>query len=1117
MIQFVAAKFINWHYIQESAILPMSGSIFITGLNKAGKSTLLDALQFAALVQTDGFNQAANNDTSKRTPDRRDLISYGRGMITMTHDEDGKAEKKSFLRTSVTTSHVIIQMRDNTEKKDILLGASLEFGDYAVNPNKCKRVWWLAKGRKISDVNFFKTVNGGRAVLTVAELEKQFPMDKYETQRDIKCVLSYLFGLTRNRLGDVSAFDSWVKVMHSSIFCDTNQMSDMNRFLKDYVFPEHKVSLEHLNEAIETLQQFRSQLDQMKENLAILHSIEETYKLYQERERDILNSELRQKLLTYNVNQEAMKRYQLTIDTNNPKIASIGQELSDLDQKLEQVNQRIGKLSASMSVRDDIQRELAQVERDLISLTRQRKALQEGADKAWNFITSIDKLLGRRLKDLPVINEMRGESCTADIQAVAAASTGLEQYSEEFHALKQREQQEAQDISSQLADVKRTIQRLERQELGEAKHREVKRIISEAFQAAGIQGQPVFFCELLEWVDTDFQMAIESHLGQDRFNIFVPPNGYNAAVKAYKDYTKTHPECYGVKIVDTRYYVTVRRPAKEGSLATALTTTRSDAKFYLDDRFGNIMLVDDAANPPDKGVTSIDRNGMRYSGNTYTKMRPVQDMLIGQKAIKALLRKKKEEEQKLQKRQEQSSHRMAAITTLSSILRPVDQFRTTCADIYTQIQRIPVLMKQKQEKERELAEQDKKPEAAQIKAAEQERTDLSRQRKEKQKEQTDLQMEVKRATDSISACQANMARIDTASLEQAHPQEYAEAKVYADKNMYRHQQAAKELEDSREKNLTYLRQNEVEIHSLEEQYARLSEGDWSTGGIADVQEYLDEHKRLARSEWPNLQNKVITAQESLNQTFKRNVLHEMHAAFMEMAHTINNLNFILSKKPLNDTIFEFCKPVARAGKEAIFQMIKSENNTTDSGAQESIFANNMDSEFAEAQEEFFQELAACTTEKEKAEILDYRRYCKFRILKKSVSDPTKKADLAETFGINSGSENQVPCYIILAAALINRYNQGSHYMIDRSESIRLMMIDEAFNNMDEKNTKDLVRFLSQDLGLQLIIAAPSDKIDRLGVSANNVWMVQSNEQLHQRQVMAFSFYEYEQRGKSDNA
>ena len=111
----------------------------------------------------------------------------------------------------------------------------------------------------------------------------------------------------------------------------------------------------------------------------------------------------------------------------------------------------------------------------------------------------------------------------------------------------------------------------------------------------------------------------------------------------------------------------------------------------------------------------------------------------------------------------------------------------------------------------------------------------------------------------------------------------------------------------------------------------------------------------------------------------------------------------------------------------------------------------------------------------------------------------------------------MPCYIILAAALINRYNQGSHYMIDRSESIRLMMIDEAFNNMDEKNTKDLVRFLSQDLGLQLIIAAPSDKIDRLGVSANNVWMVQSNEQLHQRQVMAFSFYEYEQRGKSDNA
>lgn len=1113
MIEFIAAKFINWHYLQESAVLPMAGGVFITGSNRAGKSTLLDALQFAALVQTDGFNQAANNDSSKRTRGHRSLIGYGRALVTMSDETDDFAGGDEYVRTGQTVSHVVIELYDNREKKSILLGASLEFGDYAVNPQKCNRIWWLAYGQKINTVNFFKETEKGKVVLTVKELSDQFPLRRYEKQQEIKSDLSFLFGLTKKRTGDPAAFDSWVRVMHSALLCDTKKMGDMDAFLTEYVFPEHKVDVSHLDESISTLQQFKSQLHQMETNLAMLREIKDTYLLYLDREKDIVSSTLKQQLLNYFDWQREIDQKKDTIRAIEPKITVVGQELQKLDQQIAEVNQRIGKLRASMSARDDIKRELDRLSAERKQLERQRSELQAGADKAWKFVTSINDLLGRRLKDLPAINELRSQGGAPTEQGVAAAVTGLENYSETYRTLKSEEAKRNTDLREQLAQVTGEISRLERRELGQDKHREVKRVISEAFQSAGIHDRPTFFCELLEWKDKEFQASIEAHLGQDRFNLFVSPKGYLTAAKAYREYVKTHPDCYGIKIVDTRYYAVSRRTAEENSLASALKAENDFAQRYLDDRFGRVMLVDDASDPPDKSRTSIDKDGMRYSGNTYTRMRPVQDMLIGQKAQADLLRKKKALAQKLQREQEKCLSRIKAIQSISSLLGTVDWFRINCTSVYANIQRIPGLLQQEQQKEHLLEEQDKKPEAVQIKDAEKELEGYSAQKQAKQQEQSNLQRQLDMAQNVIAQRQSEITQIDPSVMQQKYPQEYAAAEVYAKKNLYRHQLAAKDLQAEQEKAKAYLQKNASHIQELQEQYLRFSERDWETGGVSDISAYLEEYEHLERSGWPNLQSKTIEAEKNLNQTFRRNVLNEMHSAYLTMRHTIQNLNYILRKNALNDTIFEFCEPVAEPGKEAIFQMIKSENNAEDSGAQESIFATNMDNEFAETREEFFRELGACTTDKEKAAVLDYRRYCRFRILKRSASDPSKKADLADTYGTNSGSENQVPCYIILAAALINRYNQESRLsFVDKSDTIRLMMIDEAFNNMDEKNTKDLVRFLGHDLGLQLVIAAPSDKIDRLGENVNHIWLVQGDEHLRQRVVRQFSFHEYQDRG-----
>jgi hypothetical protein len=99
------------------------------------------------------------------------------------------------------------------------------------------------------------------------------------------------------------------------------------------------------------------------------------------------------------------------------------------------------------------------------------------------------------------------------------------------------------------------------------------------------------------------------------------------------------------------------------------------------------------------------------------------------------------------------------------------------------------------------------------------------------------------------------------------------------------------------------------------------------------------------------------------------------------------------------------------------------------------------------------------------DIADYRNYRQYDIRK--YSEDGREASLARmaTF---SGGELMTPAYLVRAAVLAQAFRQ-----FDRSASLKLMMIDEAFDKMDEARTAAVMRYLNENLGLQLIVAMPS--------------------------------------------
>ena len=80
----------------------------------------------------------------------------------------------------------------------------------------------------------------------------------------------------------------------------------------------------------------------------------------------------------------------------------------------------------------------------------------------------------------------------------------------------------------------------------------------------------------------------------------------------------------------------------------------------------------------------------------------------------------------------------------------------------------------------------------------------------------------------------------------------------------------------------------------------------------------------------------------------------------------------------------------------------------------------------------------------------------------------------------SGGETQTPYYVAIAASFTQLYSVG--------ETIRVIMLDEAFDKMDEERIQKMLEFFrSQDF--QVILAAPTSRLELIGEQSDNIIMI----------------------------
>ncbi|WP_333294644.1 ATP-binding protein [Microcoleus sp. CZ3-B4] len=111
-------------------------------------------------------------------------------------------------------------------------------------------------------------------------------------------------------------------------------------------------------------------------------------------------------------------------------------------------------------------------------------------------------------------------------------------------------------------------------------------------------------------------------------------------------------------------------------------------------------------------------------------------------------------------------------------------------------------------------------------------------------------------------------------------------------------------------------------------------------------------------------------------------------------------------------------------------------------------------------------------EKWTARVTDVRNWLNFSVSVKNKTDDTEKEYHSDSSG-KSGGQKAKLAYTILASAIA--YQFGLVQDKTKSESFRLVVIDEAFSKSDEANARYAMNLFKQ-LNLQLLVVTPKDKI-----------------------------------------
>ena len=279
---------------------------------------------------------------------------------------------------------------------------------------------------------------------------------------------------------------------------------------------------------------------------------------------------------------------------------------------------------------------------------------------------------------------------------------------------------------------------------------------------------------------------------------------------------------------------------------------------------------------------------------------------------------------------------------------------------------------------------------------------------------------------------------------------------------------------------SYLNQ---ELIPLQQKYTATYTCDYATG-LEGANRYMQEYLTLQNIELERHKNELAKAQIRCKDRFRKEVLFRMKDDILRARQQFKQINRVMENLEYGEESYRFGIDKSKDKELGLFydiimdkdnQQIDRENDMLAYMAEvnkSEVFESQIDDFMSrimiDVEEHAKQNL---TGQKSKAKSMgmyvDYRTYLDYDIIiKNSVTE--KEVALSKVSGEGSGGENQAPFYVAICSSLLQIYEQS------KEESMRLILLDEAFNNMTSDRIEPMMNMFKK-LNLQLVLIATAEK------------------------------------------
>ncbi|MGK0373789.1 MAG: energy-coupling factor transporter ATP-binding protein EcfA2 [Arenicella sp.] len=615
------------------------------------------------------------------------------------------------------------------------------------------------------------------------------------------------------------------------------------------------------------------------------------------------------------------------------------------------------------------------------------------------------------------------------------------------------------------------------------------------------KARPTVLCDFINISDPAWQMSIEGYLGGSRFCIIVEPDFEAQAARIVRNLPGRRN---GAKVIQgwkaQRDASKLSTAAK--SILEVMTFEHKIAEYYVKGAYGNVLRVNDeqALRETARGITP---DGLGSGGYTIFRC-DIDDseLVFGRGARERALRAKQTQLDELQAasyRAEQSARQVAVcletvdkIKTvhISTVIRTMlELFRSIEVDRFSleaiDLSDFTNLEQELQHKREQLdsVENQSKELQTNLGRLESDENSLKKKTEDISSEQDKLQEQQEQRELQIESISRIYQEFDAQDeLEQAEAQALQHAKSTDTNDDFK-----SELE-SYQQHCTVLERQLDKCVLQHNQRCRIEDSivymidTGSDGVLAHNQEWF---KRIVlvlkevNSAINRLQNnilvgkyeKLVNLRDSFNTAFITNLCHSIYQSINDGKRILDELN-----KELESHRFGTDQERYHFGYEwvAEFQeyqrFFKEVINLPSLGDGSSLFEADLGEKSTQVRDKLLSMLLdndEQTALRELNRLSDYRHYRAYEIYK----TPKGKEPIAlSQYGTGSGGQLETPAYIIRSAAVTSafKFNQGSTHC-------RMVLVDEAFSKMDEARSREVIHYLTNELGLQLIFIMPTSK------------------------------------------